>query len=72
MLSSVTADAIATFRMSLLLRNFAWRIGRRIYAEARGDVRNDPYTNGEYALVGWVAELCNHSTTPVFLVTTST
>ncbi|PUE17938.1 FkbM family methyltransferase [Limnohabitans sp. WS1] len=33
------------------LRNFLWRLGRKIYIFARGDGQNEPRTNGEYWLL---------------------
>src|SRR5690349_18025012 len=32
-------------------RRFLWRVGRRAYCIARGDVVNDPRSNGEYWLL---------------------
>lgn len=34
-----------------LLHNFAWRFGRKLYCWARGDLPNDPNSNGEYWLL---------------------
>lgn len=33
------------------LRNIAWRLGRKLYCLARGDLPNDPRANGEYWLL---------------------
>lgn len=33
------------------MRHTAWRLGRRLYAWARGDTTNDPQRNGEYWLL---------------------
>jgi FkbM family methyltransferase len=38
-------------RASATLRTLMWRLGRKMYAYARGDGPNDPRTNGEYWLV---------------------
>lgn len=35
---------------SRMLRRLAWRCGRKLYAMARGEERNDPSANGEYWL----------------------
>lgn len=37
-------------------RRLLWRVGRAAYAAARGDVPNDPRTNGEYWLLAHVVE----------------
>src|SRR5687768_6954490 len=39
----------STFRIGALapLRRLAWRLGRRIYCHARGDIANDMANNGE-------------------------
>lgn len=34
-----------------LLQNLAWRFGRKLYCWARGDLANDPTSNGEYWLL---------------------
>lgn len=33
------------------VRQLAWRLGRRLYCAARGDLANDPHRNGEYWLL---------------------
>lgn len=48
-------------------RSLIWRIARRIYTTARGDVRNDPSSNGEYALVRRVVGLLRCETKQIFL-----
>jgi len=36
---------------SQIVRSLAWRLGRRLYTWGRGDVPNEPSTNGEYWLL---------------------
>jgi FkbM family methyltransferase len=36
-------------------RDLCWRIGRFLYLGARRELGNDATSNGEYALIGWVA-----------------
>jgi FkbM family methyltransferase len=43
----------------LLGRNLAWRLGRKVYMIARGDMDNDMSTNGEWALIDRV--LAHHA-----------
>lgn len=38
------------------LRGFAWRLGRKLYCAARGEVCNEPSRNGEYWLLKRVLE----------------
>jgi hypothetical protein len=38
-------------RASAVVRNLIWRLGRKMYAYARGDGQNDPRANGEYWLL---------------------
>lgn len=38
--------------MSDFIRNLAWRLGRKGYCWARGDLPNDPNHNGEYWVLG--------------------
>ena len=45
-------------------RTFAWRLGRKLYCWARGDLTNDPETNGEYWLLG---EVVKASSAPLVL-----
>jgi FkbM family methyltransferase len=44
--------------VSVLGRKLMWRLGRKIYAFARGDGLNDPRTNGEYWLLDRVMASC--------------
>lgn len=37
-----------------LLRSLVWRVGRKLYCAARGELGNDPRTNGEYWLLNQV------------------
>lgn len=41
-----------------LFRKLSWRLGRKLYTWARGDVLNDPSSNGEYWLLGQVRKAC--------------
>src|SRR4051812_38107838 len=47
--------------------NVAWRISRALYTRARGDVPNDPRSNGEYALIARIGDLYHDQLSPVFL-----
>lgn len=42
---------IKSLRASAVVRKLMWRLGRKMYAYARGDGQNDPRTNGEYWLL---------------------
>jgi FkbM family methyltransferase len=37
-----------------IVKELAWRLGRRLYCAARGDMANDPTRNGEY----WLVDRC--------------
>jgi len=50
---------------AMKLRRLAWRLGRRVYTYARGDVRNDPRINGEYWLLNNVIK---QSSEPICLI----
>lgn len=39
------------------LRTLIWRIGRKLYCLARGDLENNPLSNGEYWLLERIAEI---------------
>lgn len=41
------------------LRSVAWRLGRRLYCWARGDLANDPNLNGEYWLLSQLTDHAN-------------
>src|SRR5262249_27492170 len=43
-------------RSARMLRQFAYRVGRKLYAWGRGEPRNDPHANGEYWLLQQVAQ----------------
>lgn len=46
---------------TLLGRDLSWRLGRFLYLGARRELANDPETNGEYALIGWVLDVARQS-----------
>jgi FkbM family methyltransferase len=52
------------FQRSTMLRSSAWRLGRKLYALARGEGRNDPRTNGEY----WLQALAMEHGGPAILL----
>lgn len=45
-------SAQETTHLSDHLRHIAWRLGRKLYCWARGDLSNEPKHNGEYWLLG--------------------
>ena len=45
---------MSVIRLTVVVRNLMWRIGRKMYTYARGDRENDPRVNGEYWLLAQV------------------
>ena len=42
---------LGLFRTSAIIRKVLWRLGRKLFTNARGDGQNNPRTNGEYWLL---------------------